>query len=86
MTTAFDHLPDTDKPHAPRFGAEPVRVGQIYFGDVARRWVRFTSALTVRTRTTLEEAAHGLNTVTEAATVEGPWVVEERLEYLRTRP
>jgi hypothetical protein len=40
-----------------------------------------------REATTIEEAAHGrVNTVTETATVEGPWVVEERLEYLRTRP
>ena len=24
----------------------PARVGQFYFGDIATRWVRFTSALT----------------------------------------
>jgi hypothetical protein len=27
-------------------GADPARVGQIYFGDNAVKWVRFTSALT----------------------------------------
>ena len=48
---------------------------------------RGTGADRVRTRFTIEEAAQGrVNTVTETAKAEEPWVVEESLEYLRTRP
>ena len=48
---------------------------------------RGTGADKVQVRFTIEEAAQGrVNTVTETATAGGPWVVEERLEYLRTRP
>jgi hypothetical protein len=41
----------------------------------------------VRTRFTITEGAPGrVNTVNEVAKADGPWVVEEELEYLRTRP
>ncbi|MEO6744444.1 MAG: hypothetical protein ABIN08_08190 [Caldimonas sp.] len=48
---------------------------------------RGTGADKVQVRFTFEEAAEGrFSTVTETATAGGPWVVEERLDYLRTRP
>jgi hypothetical protein len=48
---------------------------------------RGTGAERVKTRFTIEEAADGrVNTITEKSTAEGPWVVEERTVYLRTRP
>jgi hypothetical protein len=46
-----------------------------------------TGAEKVRKRFTIEEAAQGrVNTVSETSRAEGPWVIEEKLEYLRTRP
>ncbi|MEO6363868.1 MAG: hypothetical protein ABIO71_11605, partial [Caldimonas sp.] len=46
-----------------------------------------TGADRVRTRFTIVEAAGGrVNTVVESAKGEGPWVVEEKRVYLRTRP
>lgn len=48
---------------------------------------RGTGADRVRTRFTIEEGPQGrVNTVSETAKADGPWVVEEKLEYLRTRP
>lgn len=48
---------------------------------------RGTGADRVRTRFTIVEAAQGrVNTVSETAKADGPWVLDERLEYLRTRP
>ena len=48
---------------------------------------RGTGANRVRTRFTIVDAEQGrVNTVSETAKADGPWVVEERLEYLRTRP
>lgn len=48
---------------------------------------RGTGADRVRTRFTIVEAAQGrVNTVSETAKADGPWVFDERLEYLRTRP
>jgi hypothetical protein len=48
---------------------------------------RGTGADKVQVRFTIEEAAQGhVNTVTETASAGGPWIVEEKLEYLRTRP
>jgi hypothetical protein len=41
----------------------------------------------VRTRFTIVEGAQGrVNTVSETSKAEGPWLVDERREYLRTRP
>lgn len=41
----------------------------------------------VRTRFTIVEGEHGrVSTVNEKSTADGPWVVDEKLEYLRTRP
>jgi len=41
----------------------------------------------VRTRFTIAEASGGrVSTVTETAKADEPWVVKERVEYLRTRP
>ena len=41
----------------------------------------------VRTRFTIVEGEQGrVNTVTEKARADGPWVVDEKLEYVRTRP
>jgi hypothetical protein len=45
MPTAFDDN-ENDTKNTPRPCADPARVGQIYFGDNAGKWVRFTSALT----------------------------------------
>ena len=48
---------------------------------------RGTGADRVLTRFTIEEGPHGrVNTVSEVSKTAGSWVVEERLEYLRTRP
>lgn len=48
---------------------------------------RATGADRVQTRFTIVEAPEGrVNTVSETAKAEGLWVVEERLQYLRTRP
>ncbi|MES2960658.1 MAG: hypothetical protein V4792_20885 [Pseudomonadota bacterium] len=48
---------------------------------------RGTGADKVQVRFTIAEAAQGrVNTVSETSTAGGPWIVEERLEYLRTRP
>ena len=48
---------------------------------------RGTGADRVRTRFTIVEGAQGrVSTVSETSKGEGPWVVEERVEYLRTRP
>ena len=48
---------------------------------------RGTGADRVQVRFTIEEGPHGrVNTVTEVAKPGRPWVVEETLEYLRTRP
>jgi hypothetical protein len=48
---------------------------------------RGTGSDRVRTRFTIEEGTQGrVNTVSETAKAEGPWIVEEKLEYLRTRP
>ena len=48
---------------------------------------RGTGVDRVRKRFTIEEAGQGrVNTVSETAKADGPWVVEERVEYLRTRP
>jgi hypothetical protein len=46
-----------------------------------------TGAERVRTRETLEETAEGrVSAIHETAKAEGPWVVDRRVEYLRTRP
>lgn len=48
---------------------------------------RGTGADRVRVRFTIEEAGQGrVNTVSEKSKADGPWVVEETVEYLRTRP
>jgi hypothetical protein len=48
---------------------------------------RGTGAEHVRTRFTIEEGADGrVNTITERSRADGPWVVEQTLQYLRTRP
>ena len=48
---------------------------------------RGTGAERVRTRETLEETVEGrVSSVHETAKDEGPWVVDRRVEYLRTRP
>lgn len=48
---------------------------------------RGTGADRVRTRFTIVQGAGGrVNTVSEVSKGEGPWVEEERLEYLRVRP
>jgi hypothetical protein len=48
---------------------------------------RGTGLNRVRTRFTILEAEQGrVNTVSETAKADGPWVVGERLVYLRTRP
>jgi hypothetical protein len=48
---------------------------------------RGTGTDRVRTRFTIEEAAEGrVNTVTETSKADGPWVVDDRTDYLRTRP
>jgi hypothetical protein len=47
---------------------------------------RITGADRVQVRFTIEEGQHGhVSTVTEVAKPGGPWVVEEKLEYQRTR-
>jgi hypothetical protein len=41
----------------------------------------------VRERLTLEDAADGrVNVLSESAKGDGPWVIERKTEYLRTRP
>lgn len=46
-----------------------------------------TGADRVRTRFTIVEGEHGrVSTVNETSKADGPWVVDEKLEYLRTRP
>lgn len=48
---------------------------------------RGTGANRVRTRFTIVEAEQGrVNTVSETAKADGPWVAGERLVYLRTKP
>lgn len=48
---------------------------------------RGTGAARIRTRETLEETVEGrVSSVHETAKGEGPWVIDRKVEYLRTRP
>ncbi len=58
---------------------------------LAKGWIytteRGTGAERVRTRETLEETVEGrVSSVHETAEGEGPWVVDRKVDYLRTRP
>jgi len=68
-------------------GTLTIEVGQRIANGFHFTSERGTGADRVRTRFTIVEAADGrVNTVNEVAKGEGPWVVDERLEYLRARP
>ena len=58
-----------------------IRNGFVYTSEKGR------GADRVRTRFTIVEGEQGrVNTVNEKARADGPWVVDEKLEYVRTRP
>ena len=58
-----------------------IRNGFVYTSE------KGTGADRVRTRFTIVEGEQGrVNTVNEKAKAAGPWIVDEKLEYVRTRP
>ncbi len=60
MTTASDHQEERSTKTPRAYGADPARVGQIYFGVSPAKWVRFKSALTCSTITDSSVAFAGL--------------------------
>lgn len=68
-------------------GAMLIERGQRIPGGFHFTSERGTGANRVRTRFTIVEAEQGrVNTFTETAKVDGPWVAGERSVYLRTKP